>query len=169
LADANLLQGKRATAAETDYIKSKGAVVVEEPVVQDGNIITANGPDASQEFAEAIVFALEGSGSDGNSNSGNNNGSNGSDGDSNQGISQQEMASALRVPLSGSGSEPPMSESSAPAASLPKYKCTKCSYIYDPAVGDPENGIPPGTPFEDLPSSWKCPWCGASKNQFVKA
>ncbi len=61
LADAGLLQGKEATAAETDYIKSKGAVVSDQPVVQDGNIITANGPSASQEFAEAVIAALEGS------------------------------------------------------------------------------------------------------------
>lgn len=33
-------------------------------------------------------------------------------------------------------------------------------------MGDPENGIPPGTPFEDLPDSWRCPWCGATKAQF---
>ncbi|MEI6103963.1 MAG: DJ-1/PfpI family protein [Methanothrix sp.] len=62
LADAGLLNGKRATASETDHIKSKGAVVSDEAVVQDGNIITGNGPDASQKFAEAIVSALEASG-----------------------------------------------------------------------------------------------------------
>ena len=55
LADAGLLKGKRATASETDHIKSKGAIVSDEAVVQDGNIITGNGPSASQEFAEAIV------------------------------------------------------------------------------------------------------------------
>jgi protease I len=62
LADAGLLNGKRATASETDHIKSKGAVVSDEAVVQDGNIITGNGPNASGEFAEAIVAALEASG-----------------------------------------------------------------------------------------------------------
>jgi protease I len=61
LADAGLLQGKQATAAETDYLKSKGAVISDLAVVQDGSIITANGPDAAREFAEAIVAALEGS------------------------------------------------------------------------------------------------------------
>ncbi len=59
LADAGLLKGKRATASETDHIKSKGAIVSDEAVVQDGSIITGNGPAASQEFAEAIVSALE--------------------------------------------------------------------------------------------------------------
>jgi len=50
---------------------------------------------------------------------------------------------------------------------MSKYACTVCSYGYNPALGDPENGIPPGTPFEDLPGDWRCPWCGATKGQFV--
>jgi rubredoxin len=41
-----------------------------------------------------------------------------------------------------------------------------CNHIYDPAVGDPESGIPPGTPFEKLPESWGCPECGAMKEDF---
>jgi rubredoxin len=48
-----------------------------------------------------------------------------------------------------------------------KYKCLLCEYIYDPAVGDPENGVPPGTAFENLPQGWVCPNCGADKDQFV--
>jgi protease I len=59
LADAGLLEGKRATAAETDHLGKKGALVAEEDVVVDGNIITASGPSATQEFAEAVVAALE--------------------------------------------------------------------------------------------------------------
>lgn len=47
-----------------------------------------------------------------------------------------------------------------------KYKCLMCSYIYDPAKGDPENGIEPGTEFGDLPDSWVCPECGAAKDEF---
>jgi rubredoxin len=47
-----------------------------------------------------------------------------------------------------------------------KYRCIICSHIYDPAVGDPDTGIPPGTPFEKLPDSWICPDCGASKDDF---
>jgi protease I len=62
LADAGLLKGKRATASETDHIKAKGAIVSDEAVVKDGNIITANGPDASAKFAEAIISALQDSG-----------------------------------------------------------------------------------------------------------
>jgi len=36
----------------------------------------------------------------------------------------------------------------------------ECGYRYNPALGDPEHGIPPGTPFEDLPADWECPECG---------
>jgi flavin reductase (DIM6/NTAB) family NADH-FMN oxidoreductase RutF/rubredoxin len=53
-------------------------------------------------------------------------------------------------------------------SNMAKYKCTVCGYIYDPAVGDPDGGIKPGTPFEEIPDSWVCPVCGASKDQFEK-
>jgi rubredoxin len=46
------------------------------------------------------------------------------------------------------------------------WECTICGYIYDPALGDEDNGIPPGTPFEKLPDSWVCPVCGAGKDLF---
>ena len=49
---------------------------------------------------------------------------------------------------------------------MKKYVCTACGYIYDPAQGDPENGIQPGTAFEALPDDWVCPACGASKSMF---
>jgi rubredoxin len=49
---------------------------------------------------------------------------------------------------------------------MKKYECTACGYIYDPAVGDPDAGIAPGTAFEDLPADWECPLCGAGKDQF---
>lgn len=52
---------------------------------------------------------------------------------------------------------------------MKKYVCTACGYIYDPAAGDPENGINPGTAFEDLPDDWVCPACGAPKSMFVEA
>lgn len=51
---------------------------------------------------------------------------------------------------------------------MDKYECTICGYIYDPAVGDLEHGIKPGTAFENLPQDWVCPVCGAPKEQFVK-
>lgn len=49
---------------------------------------------------------------------------------------------------------------------MKKYKCSVCSYIYDPVKGEPENGIPPGTPFESLPDTYTCPVCGATKDMF---
>lgn len=47
------------------------------------------------------------------------------------------------------------------------YECTVCGYVYDPVLGDPENGVPPGTDFEDLPADWACPVCGAGKEMFT--
>lgn len=47
-----------------------------------------------------------------------------------------------------------------------KYRCLVCGYEYDPSVGDPENGVPIGTEFDDIPDSWVCPVCGAGKDQF---
>ncbi len=44
--------------------------------------------------------------------------------------------------------------------------CSSCGFIYDPEEGDPDGGIPPGTPFEDIPDSWFCPVCGARKADF---
>ena len=52
---------------------------------------------------------------------------------------------------------------------MAKWECTACGYVYDPAVGDPEHGINPGTAFEDLPDSWFCPNCGVGKEFFESA
>lgn len=49
---------------------------------------------------------------------------------------------------------------------MQQYKCLRCGYIYDPAAGDPDNGVEPGTAFEDLPDDWVCPECGAGKDEF---
>ncbi len=49
---------------------------------------------------------------------------------------------------------------------MKKYRCTICSYIYDPEDGDPDNGIPAGIPFEELPDDWLCPVCGSDKSVF---
>lgn len=51
---------------------------------------------------------------------------------------------------------------------MQRYRCTVCGYVYDPAIGDPDGGIQPGTAFEDIPDSWICPVCGAAKNKFTK-
>ncbi|HOG17604.1 MAG: Rubredoxin [Syntrophaceae bacterium PtaU1.Bin231] len=47
-----------------------------------------------------------------------------------------------------------------------KYVCGICGYVYDPAVGDPDNGVAAGTPFDKLPDGWVCPLCGAGKEEF---
>lgn len=47
-----------------------------------------------------------------------------------------------------------------------KFECTVCNYIYDPNLGDPDNGIEPGTEFEKIPADWVCPECGAGKDMF---
>ncbi|MCX5777247.1 MAG: rubredoxin [Candidatus Firestonebacteria bacterium] len=49
---------------------------------------------------------------------------------------------------------------------MKKYICTVCSYIYDPATGDPDGNIAPGTPFEMIPDTWVCPQCGVTKEMF---
>ena len=49
---------------------------------------------------------------------------------------------------------------------MKKYKCTVCGYVYDPAVGDPDNGVAAGTAFEDISEDWVCPECGAGKGDF---
>ena len=46
---------------------------------------------------------------------------------------------------------------------MKKYICDICGYEYDPAAGDPDNGIAPGTPFEALPADWVCPMCGEAR------
>ena len=46
------------------------------------------------------------------------------------------------------------------------YKRQACGYVYDPAVGDPDSGIQPGTAFEDIPEDWVCPLCGVGKDMF---
>ncbi len=50
---------------------------------------------------------------------------------------------------------------------MQKWVCTICGYVYDPAEGDPGNGVAAGTKFEDVPESWVCPVCGAGKEDFA--
>ena len=49
---------------------------------------------------------------------------------------------------------------------MKKYECDACGYVYVPEKGDPENGIEPGTAFEDIPEDWVCPVCGLGKDSF---
>ncbi len=52
---------------------------------------------------------------------------------------------------------------------MAKYVCNVCGYEYDPEVGDPDNGIAPGTAWEDVPDDWVCPLCGVGKDDFSEA
>lgn len=55
-----------------------------------------------------------------------------------------------------------------PAPSYPLHVCNGCGYVYDPAIGDEENGVDPGTLFNKLPEDWICPLCGEEKDQFIE-
>jgi rubredoxin len=52
---------------------------------------------------------------------------------------------------------------------MESYTCNVCGYVYNPADGDSDGGVPAGTAFKDLPESWVCPVCGAPKTEFSKA
>lgn len=69
------------------------------------------------------------------------------------------LAKNIRISRSGSVSG---------EASVDKWICKVCGYVYDPADGDPVAGVSPGTPFENLPEDWVCPACGAPKSEFEK-
>jgi rubredoxin-NAD+ reductase len=47
-----------------------------------------------------------------------------------------------------------------------RYVCAVCGFIYNEALGDPDEGFAPGTRFEDIPDHWECPECGVSKRDF---
>ena len=49
---------------------------------------------------------------------------------------------------------------------MKKYECSVCHWVYDPQVGDPDNGIAPGTSFDQIPEDWTCPLCAVSKEDF---
>lgn len=51
---------------------------------------------------------------------------------------------------------------------MAKYVCTVCGYVYDEATGDPDNGIAPGTKWEDIPDDFTCPLCGVGKEDFAE-
>lgn len=50
---------------------------------------------------------------------------------------------------------------------MSKYECL-CGYVYDPEIGDPDNGVEPGTAFNDIPEDWTCPVCGLAKDAFTE-
>jgi rubredoxin len=59
-----------------------------------------------------------------------------------------------------------MSEPAVETKELDRYECRACGYIYEPERGDSKHPIAPGTPFAELPSSWRCPVCGVRTSQF---
>ncbi len=52
---------------------------------------------------------------------------------------------------------------------MKSYVCDVCGYVYDPAAGDPDNGIEPGTAWENVPEDYLCPLCGVGKDEFSEA
>lgn len=60
----------------------------------------------------------------------------------------------------------PVFTSTTPAAIYRTWMCVVCGFIYDEATGLPEDGIAPGTRWEDVPETWTCPDCGVSKDDF---
>lgn len=57
-------------------------------------------------------------------------------------------------------------DTATPQTATQRYMCITCGWIYDPEIGDPDGGIPPGTPFDELPDDWFCPVCGARARDF---
>ena len=78
---------------------------------------------------------------------------------------------ARRTVLAGLAAAPlSLSADGARAQDMRRYICTTpdCRpYIYNPAEGDPDSGIPPGTSFADIPDDWYCPVCGSTKTSFI--
>ena len=72
---------------------------------------------------------------------------------------------AYKLILHG-GLRPSLFKSPKTLSMMAKMKCP-CKYTYDPEKGDPKQGIPPGTQFEDLPDTWRCPRCKRKKEKFV--
>jgi protease I len=145
LANAGLLSGKDATSSDPDYIKSKGANFLDQPVAYSGNIITGNGPYAAGEFAQTIVAALAKTGP----------------GETAEKLPASVENGNVVLHFEDNITKASSSQGTTATASSAKWRCTICGYIYNPA----ENG---GAPFEQLPSTWKCPTCGAGKDKFVK-
>lgn len=59
-----------------------------------------------------------------------------------------------------------MSEPATEVQTLDRYECRACGFVYEPQKGSSQGGIAPGTAFEELPATWRCPVCGARKTQF---
>jgi len=62
--------------------------------------------------------------------------------------------------------KPAIKQNDSKGGAMKKYRCVVCDYIYDPAAGDPDSGIAPGTPFDKIPDDWVCPICQVDKSNF---
>ena len=78
-------------------------------------------------------------------------------------LQQAGQAGLARRVRAASVTSPPMPTETQTAQ---LWICTSCGFVYDPDEGDPDGGIPPGTPFESIPDDWFCPVCGARKSDF---
>ena len=83
------------------------------------------------------------------------------------------LGGRVRPPLGRRLRRPPRHRTSLSWRAMPTetetaqlWICTSCGFIYDPDEGDPDGGIPPGTPFDQIPDDWFCPVCGARKADF---
>ncbi|WXG46794.1 MAG: flavin reductase [Candidatus Atabeyarchaeum deiterrae] len=87
-----------------------------------------------------------------------------------KGLTPKTAATYIKEEAKGMSKKAPAAKPAKAAAQpkMSKYKCSVCGYIYDPAQGDPDSGVKPGTPFENLPDDWVCPVCGAAKTEFEK-
>lgn len=75
-------------------------------------------------------------------------------------VSERYLSPGIMAVMSDLAEEKPA------AKKMKRYVCITCGWVYDPAEGDPESGIPAGTPFEDIPEEWLCPACGVGKEMF---
>ena len=82
-------------------------------------------------------------------------------------IRATEARTVSRLPSSGTAEGIGRLRRMSTDAATQKWICESCGLIYDPAEGDPDGDVPPGTPFEDIPEDWYCPVCGARKQDFV--
>ena len=83
-------------------------------------------------------------------------------------IKPQKKEEVEEVSKKAPAPKPAKPSGPAAPAKMARYQCSVCGYIYDPAKGDSDSGVKPGTPFEKLPDDWVCPVCGAAKSEFNK-
>ena len=75
-------------------------------------------------------------------------------------IKKGKAESALKTKAGGAKAGKKSPAKKVPTWKLKRYRCRLCGYVYSPLRGEPHNGIPAGTPFEDLPEDYVCPVCG---------